>query len=184
MFRELVIQSLATCFGKPIKIDGNTFMAKRGRFACFRVQVDTNKPLELGIYICGKIYQVVYENLPYRCHSCGRVGYTIDECSMKKSANATTKEKEPESDKEQPAKAIAEEEVDIGSNWLLEKAKNKEFRILAKPFDHSRRIHRLGEDQVSLMGQAQVALGKIRRTSPGNNRWISPTLEKGSFLGT
>lgn len=51
LFRESVIHKLASCIGDPIKIDGNTFTVKKGRFARFCVEVETNKPLELGIHM-------------------------------------------------------------------------------------------------------------------------------------
>lgn len=122
-----MIQTLATCIGSPIKIDGNTFTAKRGRFARFCVEVKTNMPSELGIFICGKIYQVVYENLPCICHSCGRVGHTIRECNMTKHSNESTPQSDAVIASEQQIPITEEEEADLGSSWLLEKAKNKEF---------------------------------------------------------
>lgn len=127
MFRESVIESLATCIGDPIMIDGNTFTAKRGRFARFCVQVKTNQPLEIGIYICGKVYQVVYENLPSLCHSCGRVGHTIGECSGKKSKDVrpNVTEQVPSAQQDETVTMKSSEEGD--SSWLTEKAKNKEF---------------------------------------------------------
>lgn len=39
LFRESVIQTIASCIGDPIKIDGNPFTATRGKFARFCVQV-------------------------------------------------------------------------------------------------------------------------------------------------
>lgn len=34
-FRESIIQSIVSCIGEPLKIDGNTFNASRGKFASF-----------------------------------------------------------------------------------------------------------------------------------------------------
>lgn len=87
MFRESIIKLLAECISDPIKIDGNTFHASRGKFARFCVEVNTDLPLELGICIRGKIYQVVYENLPCICHTCGRVGHYMNACKMNKEAH-------------------------------------------------------------------------------------------------
>lgn len=33
LFKEFVIQSLVACIGDPLKINGNTFTTKKGRFA-------------------------------------------------------------------------------------------------------------------------------------------------------
>ncbi|KAL6494775.1 hypothetical protein OROGR_031575 [Orobanche gracilis] len=80
LFDRSVILALAKCIGDPIKIDGNTFNASRGKFARFCVQVRTDMPLELGLCINKKVYQVVYENISSLCHLCGKVGHVKAKC--------------------------------------------------------------------------------------------------------
>lgn len=46
--------------------------------------------MDLGLYIRGKVYQVVYENLPSLYHGCGRVGHSLGECMYKQSQNNQT----------------------------------------------------------------------------------------------
>lgn len=74
-FCESIIHSLAMCVGDPIKIDGNTFNATRGKFARFCVQIKIDVPLQLGVCMDGVVYQVVYENLPSVCYECGQAGH-------------------------------------------------------------------------------------------------------------
>ncbi|KAL6535724.1 hypothetical protein OROHE_012568 [Orobanche hederae] len=122
MFRDSVICTLAECIGEPIKIDGNTFTASKGKFARFCVQINTDVPLELGILVDGKVYQVVYENLHSICYKCGKVGH-VSECKEivgnqeEESANVM----EEEGRTETPTSVVSI------TDWLTEKAKNKEY---------------------------------------------------------
>lgn len=122
MFRESVIQELAACIGDPIKIDGSTFTAKKGRFARFCVEVETHKPLELGLCIRGKIYQVVYENLPQLCYSCGRVNHTESDCA-KWNLRTVRKPRPLQSRLAQPGWWTRLKIMSTGSGWLLKGAR-------------------------------------------------------------
>lgn len=122
MFRESIIEALATCIGDPIKIDGNTFHASRGKFARFCVEVKTDSPLELGICINGTVYQVVYENLPSICHSCGRVGHLLENC--KYAAKQTGGAENPVHTNNMDT---GEELCPPAADCLKEKARNKEY---------------------------------------------------------
>lgn len=126
-FRVSVINKLATCIGDPIKIDGNTFTEKKGRFARFCVEVKTNKPLELGLHICGKVYQVVYENLPSLCLGCGKIGHTIRECKKNSPIPIPVVENSSAPEGAQPVLTTPEIQLDTDSSWLVEKARNKEY---------------------------------------------------------
>lgn len=44
-YQDRVLYAIAKCIGKPLKVDLNTAMAARGRFARVCVEVDLNKPL-------------------------------------------------------------------------------------------------------------------------------------------
>lgn len=125
LFRESVIHKFASCIGDPIKIDGNTFEAKKGRFARFCVEIETNKPLQLGLHICGKVYQVVYENLPSLCYGCGRVGHTLGECASNNPIIEPTVQSDVST--QSPQETCVEVPQDCDSSWLVEKAKKKEF---------------------------------------------------------
>ncbi|KAL6526234.1 hypothetical protein OROMI_029874 [Orobanche minor] len=123
MFDESIIQSIASCIGDPIKIDASTFGTKKGRFARFCVQVQIDKPLELGIYIRGKVYQIQYENIPTLCHNCGKVGHNKPECPLLRTMSV-----EPPSSGNTPSQ-VGESSLpsDQDPNGLVDKAKNKEF---------------------------------------------------------
>lgn len=81
LFRESIIETLAACVGDPLKIDGNTYNTTRGKFARFCVEIQLDVPLELGICVNGVVYQVVYENLPSVCYTCGSAGNHTTSCA-------------------------------------------------------------------------------------------------------
>lgn len=121
MFRESVIQTIASCIGDPIKIDGNTFTASRGKYARFCVQVPINKTLERGIRSRGRLYQVVYENLPSPCYKCGRIEHSDGSCEESKMS------KENDSTTENSGEKVALHPTPVTDHWLMDKAKNNEF---------------------------------------------------------
>ncbi|KAG8373229.1 hypothetical protein BUALT_Bualt11G0002000 [Buddleja alternifolia] len=79
-YREEIIFCIAKGLGKPIKVDRNTFWASRGKYARICIEIDLSKPLRSAISVNGKLYPVVYENLPVICFECGRVGHRSSAC--------------------------------------------------------------------------------------------------------
>lgn len=89
LFKEYIIQTIATCIGDPIKIDGNTFNATNGKFAHFCVQIQLDVHLDLGICVEGTVYQVVYQNLLPVCYTCGSAGHVTTTCESSQKAKET-----------------------------------------------------------------------------------------------
>lgn len=57
-----------------IKVDFNTTIQARGKFARLHIEVDLDKPL-LGMFkIKGRIFEVEYEGLHLLCEYCGSFG--------------------------------------------------------------------------------------------------------------
>ncbi|CAL5387980.1 unnamed protein product [Camellia sinensis] len=74
-YNENVLFHIAKVLGTPLKIDINTAMAARGRYARVCIEMDLRKPLISQIAIGKYIYHVEYEHLHLFCFSCGRVGH-------------------------------------------------------------------------------------------------------------
>ena len=69
--------------GKTVKVDLNTQLAARGKFARVAVEIDLNKPLVSRFTLDGEIQRIEYEGLPQVCFHCGRVGHSILFCPNK-----------------------------------------------------------------------------------------------------
>ncbi|KAL7201289.1 hypothetical protein ACSBR1_033069 [Camellia fascicularis] len=82
-YNEKVLFHIAKAIGKPLKIDLNTAMSARGRYARVYVEVDLSKPLISRFAISKYTYVVEYEHLHYFCFHCGRVGHRKEYCSSK-----------------------------------------------------------------------------------------------------
>ncbi|KAH1107856.1 hypothetical protein J1N35_011624 [Gossypium stocksii] len=66
--------------GTIVKIDYNTIVGKRGKFARFRVVIDLNKPLLGQINIDGSQYNIKDKGLPKICYVCGCFGHLKENC--------------------------------------------------------------------------------------------------------
>ncbi|QHO23347.1 uncharacterized protein DS421_12g362720 [Arachis hypogaea] len=64
-----------------LKIDQNTSIHSRGKFARLCVEIDLRRKLVLGIKVLGHDFKVEYEGLHLICFGCGRYGHRIELCS-------------------------------------------------------------------------------------------------------
>lgn len=82
----MAILAITTEAGKPLSINDFTDLLMKTGYAKVRVEIDTGKPLKLGILIREKKgafwQQFIYENLPAVCYVCGRLGHTDDCCQF------------------------------------------------------------------------------------------------------
>ncbi|XP_028052338.1 uncharacterized protein LOC114256851 [Camellia sinensis] len=79
-YDEKVLYHIAKVLGKPLKVDINTAMAARGKYARVCIEMDLRKPLVSHITIGRYNYVVEYEHLHLLCFSCGRVGHRKEKC--------------------------------------------------------------------------------------------------------
>ncbi|KAL7218869.1 hypothetical protein ACSBR2_012023 [Camellia fascicularis] len=79
-YNEKVLFHIAKVLGVPLKIDINTAMASRGKYARVCIEMDLRKPLVSQFAIGKNIYLVEYEHLHSVCFSCGRVGHVKEVC--------------------------------------------------------------------------------------------------------
>ncbi|XP_026415757.1 uncharacterized protein LOC113311123 isoform X2 [Papaver somniferum] len=107
-YDEKILFEVAGKLGRPIKIDKNTELVMRGRFARLCVEVDTNAPLK-SLIRNGQIKQKIeYEGIHLICFNCGKISHKKENCPLLQKANdsnvgsssqvnagaTTTKEKE------------------------------------------------------------------------------------------
>lgn len=79
-YDEDVLFAIALSIGKPIKIDVNTSLATKGRFARVCVEVDLTKPLVAQFWRDGCWHAVEYEGFHVICFSCGKYGHLTKKC--------------------------------------------------------------------------------------------------------
>lgn len=82
-FDEDLLFRLGAFLGKPLKIDTNTALAARGRFARLCVEIGLDKPLVSKVKIGNLWQKMEYEGLHSICFSCGRVGHREEVCPYK-----------------------------------------------------------------------------------------------------
>ncbi|CAI0402768.1 unnamed protein product [Linum tenue] len=66
-----------------VNLDYHTENLERGKFVRIAIDLDMTKPLPTRIRLDGAWQQVVYENLPVICYSCGKIGHTEEVCPLK-----------------------------------------------------------------------------------------------------
>ncbi|KAL7202773.1 hypothetical protein ACSBR1_034273 [Camellia fascicularis] len=82
-YNEKVLYHIAKVIGRPLKVDLNTAMSIRGRYARVCVEVDLTKPLVSRFAIGKYSYTIEYEHLHYFCFACGKVGHRKEYCNVK-----------------------------------------------------------------------------------------------------
>ncbi|PKU66985.1 hypothetical protein MA16_Dca020168 [Dendrobium catenatum] len=78
------IARIASCFGSPMYLDGNTFCWGKREFARVCVRIDLEKKLPNGVWVdgsAGRFFQwVEYDKIDLLCYQCGRVGHDRKTC--------------------------------------------------------------------------------------------------------
>ncbi|KAK9204277.1 hypothetical protein WN943_014535 [Citrus x changshan-huyou] len=82
-YHKKIIRILGHVIGKVIKIDYNTELATRGKFARIAVEVSLGSPLISQFLLDGRIQRIEYEALPTICFGCGKYGHISSSCPDK-----------------------------------------------------------------------------------------------------
>ncbi|KAK2387120.1 zinc ion binding / nucleic acid binding protein [Trifolium repens] len=78
-----VLKTIGNKIGSTVKVDKNTLMQERGKYARICVEVDLTKSLLAMFMIKGRKYNVEYEGLHLLCKTCGKFGHYSDGCPEK-----------------------------------------------------------------------------------------------------
>ncbi|KAE8713139.1 hypothetical protein F3Y22_tig00110214pilonHSYRG00049 [Hibiscus syriacus] len=81
-YNNVLIRTIANTIGKVIKIDYNTKVGERGKFARIDVVIDLNKPLIPCVGIDDFIQKIEYEGLQQICFKCGTYGHAKEPCQI------------------------------------------------------------------------------------------------------
>ncbi|KAK2399216.1 zinc ion binding / nucleic acid binding protein [Trifolium repens] len=81
-----VLKRIGNTIGTTMKVDKNTLMQERGKYARICVEVDLTKALLAMFMIKGRKYNVEYEGLHLLCKNCGKFGHYSEGCPEKAKA--------------------------------------------------------------------------------------------------
>ncbi|MBA0795847.1 hypothetical protein Gohar_006678, partial [Gossypium harknessii] len=79
-YTKVLLRAIEGMIGTIVKLDYNTTVGKRGKFARFRVVIDLNKPLLSQINIDRSQYIIKDEGLLKICYVCGCFGHLKENC--------------------------------------------------------------------------------------------------------
>ncbi|MFQ6667999.1 hypothetical protein Gotur_033834 [Gossypium turneri] len=116
LYKKQILWEIRGMIGKVTKLDFNTDSQARGRYARMALYVNLEKPLTSKILINGYLQKIEYENLPVICFSCGRYGYSKENCPNVVHTSEPVKETEP---KVVMSKSTAIGDGDYGP-WILD----------------------------------------------------------------
>lgn len=79
-FNDKFLMRVGDKLGKAVKVDGNTIMVSRGKYARVCVEIDLHQPLISTVIMNGTSLHVEYENLHQVCFLCGKYGHRQEDC--------------------------------------------------------------------------------------------------------
>ena len=82
-----ILGKIGNLVGKTLKVDVNTAVQSRGKFARLCVEIDLSKPLTSKYMVNEKVHCIEYEGIHLICFNCGRFGHEHAECPEKKKAS-------------------------------------------------------------------------------------------------
>jgi hypothetical protein len=82
-YDKKILTFIGNRIGKTVKVDKNTLLQERGKYARLCVEVDLTKALLAMFTIKGRKYNIEYEGLHLLCLNCGRFGHYKEGCPDK-----------------------------------------------------------------------------------------------------
>ncbi|XP_057451901.1 uncharacterized protein LOC130743687 [Lotus japonicus] len=80
-YDEIILLTLASAVGTPIRVDMNTVDMQRRKYARICVEIDLNKPVLGRVGLRGVWYNIEYEGLHLLCSHCGCYGHLARNCT-------------------------------------------------------------------------------------------------------
>ena len=80
LYETDALKQIGESLGRVLRIDANTAMEARGKYARLCIQIDVNKSL-IDTILIGRFEQpVTYKGIHKLCFTCGRVGHKVKAC--------------------------------------------------------------------------------------------------------
>ncbi|CAI0389519.1 unnamed protein product [Linum tenue] len=84
-YRDEILFTLASCMGRPVRIDRQTALVTRGCYARVCVEIKLDEPLVPKVWVANAWRLVEYEGIHAVCGECGRAGHLKEATSTKSS---------------------------------------------------------------------------------------------------
>ncbi|CAI0421742.1 unnamed protein product [Linum tenue] len=81
-YRDEILYKLASCVGRPVRIDWRTGLATTGRFARICIELNLNEPLVPKVWVANAWRQVEYEGITIVCDTFGRAAHSEPSCKF------------------------------------------------------------------------------------------------------
>lgn len=81
-----ILKQIGNRIGKTLRVDNNTLLHQRGKYARLCVDLDLTQPVLALFEIKERYYDIEYEGLHLLCLTCGHFGHYKDGCSDKAAA--------------------------------------------------------------------------------------------------
>ncbi|CAN0923506.1 hypothetical protein LINGRAHAP2_LOCUS33596 [Linum grandiflorum] len=88
-YNDNSVYAIAQCIGTPLKLDRQTSLVSRGKYAWVCVIVDLDQPLLPAIGWKQFDIKVEYEGIPQICMSCGMAGHLLSSCPSRASQTSS-----------------------------------------------------------------------------------------------
>ena len=92
LYTETFLVRAGVKLGTMLKIDQNTSIHSRGKFARICVEINLRRKLVPAILVLGREFKVEYEGLHLICFNCGQYGHRMEICMETVVAPAKTAE--------------------------------------------------------------------------------------------
>ncbi|VFQ83166.1 unnamed protein product, partial [Cuscuta campestris] len=164
---ERALFNIASSLGRPLKVDESTLNFTRPDLARFCVEVNVSNPLPVKMHIRlgdkDSFTPLIYENVPYYCHSCLKLGHMKNSCrKMKDPTQSSHVHKPAQTEPVQSDSSI--EQIGFSSGtlwWIMTQGINlglSKGRVL-------RRLDRVLINQSTLDQYSDIYLYHLGRTS-------------------
>ncbi|KAL4296763.1 hypothetical protein GQ457_12G006080 [Hibiscus cannabinus] len=124
-YSKALFRQIAAIVGDVVKVDYNTKVGERGKFARLAVTVDLNKPLIPCIGIDNFIQKLEYEGLHMICYKCGVYGHLQESCDGTDGSNWDPQNGLANSDKGKEIREDVNGGKDLFDPWITVDTRRK-----------------------------------------------------------
>lgn len=119
-YDEIILLTLASAVGTPIRVDMNTVDMQRGKYARVCVEIDLNSPVLGRVGLHGVWYNIEYEGLHLLCAKCGCYGHLARQCTRERVPKPSTQSETTVKEPNEPPTAAVDTQQEVSPTETLE----------------------------------------------------------------